>query len=285
MIALGAVAVASAVKVSKGGKLDIDDAETLFAEILKILVGAYISSISSRLKNDHVSYVFYQPGVESGDKQHSFDEQAKIQKRKYEEKYPGTEVILLPVSTPEEFKKAWNSMDDNSKKIDATKIILHGSINDDIDDDDYKGAGFLYFYDEDENKEYRIITDETVRKNGDNDIRICELDNKKMDYLYFSSCNSANPDAQNTGDAFADKVEANEIVGWDGGSVCDYSKEMDVKGGEGTYKDDDEYDILPDNSLAPAYTTGQPTWWKYVSRDSEGWPTREREGKIWIKKR
>jgi hypothetical protein len=101
----------------------------------------------------------------------------------------------------------------------------------------------------------------------------------------FVLCNSANPDAEeNTASAFRNVVDANTITGWDGGTVYKYdykepTKPVEVAGGEGSYKDDDKYGVLPENSLAPAYTAGQPTWWKYVPRDSDGWPTRKRQGK------
>lgn len=40
-----------------------------------------------------------------------------------------------------------------------------------------------------------------------------------MDCLYFSSCNTVNPDVKNVGNAFKNIVTANEISGWDGGAI------------------------------------------------------------------
>ncbi|WP_252254817.1 hypothetical protein [Clostridium sp. ZBS12] len=186
-------------------------------------------------------------------------------------------------------------MDDESKDIDAVQIILHGSINPDIDDDNYSGAGFMYFEDETHKNDpdtwwYRIATDTSVipYQQKQEAILISDLNKKKMNELYFSSCNSANPDAQNTASAFENVVDANEITGWDGGTVYAYNdenpeKSEEVAGGEGSYKDEDKYGVLPENSLALAETTGQPTWWRYVPRDSEGWPIRKRQGKVRIK--
>ncbi|NFH91225.1 hypothetical protein FDA33_13615 [Clostridium botulinum] len=290
--------------VCEDGEIDDEEAEELLEDVFKLLVGAFIGMFGSDslendwdddMTSDHICYIFYQPGIESGDGKHSFDEQAEIEKEKYKKKYPGTEVALVPVTNPHDFKEQWHEMDDKSKAIDAVQIILHGSINDDIDDDDYAGAGFMYFEDETHKDDpdtwwYRIATDTTVipdqQKQGA--ILISDLDKKKINELYFSSCNSANPDAQNTASAFEDIVDANEITGWDGGTVYSYNdkereKSEEVAGGEGSYRDDDKYGVLPQNSLAPAYTTGQPTWWRYVSRDSEGWPTRKRQGKVRIK--
>ncbi|NFI53355.1 hypothetical protein FDA52_10295 [Clostridium botulinum] len=299
----GAMAALGVVDVDEDGELDIDDAEEFLDEKFKLLVGAFIGMFGSDsvendwdddMTSDHICYIFYQPGIESGDRKHSFDEQAEIEKEKYKKKYHGTEVALVPVTNPHDFKEQWHEMDDKSKVIDAVQIILHGSIDDDIDDDDYKGAGFMYFHgDEGQEKEWcRIGADKTVihENNKNKDILISDLDKKKINELYFSSCNSANPDAQNTASAFENVVDANEITGWDGGTVYGYNdkereKSEEVTGGEGSYKDEDKYGVLPENSLAPAYTTGQPTWWKYVPRDSEGWPTRKRQGKVTIRKK
>ncbi|OSA94473.1 UNVERIFIED_ORG: hypothetical protein B2H93_08235 [Clostridium botulinum] len=297
MAVLGAVAIMA--DVFEDGEID-EDEEELLEEAFKLLVGAFIfpfdsgssSTENDDISSDHVCYIFYQPGIQSGDHKHSFDEQAEIEKEKYKKKYPGTDPILRPVTNSSDFKREWDNMDDKSKTIDAVQIILHGSIDPDIDDDDYKGAGFMYFHgDEGKEKEWcRIGADKTVihENNKNKDILISDLEKKKMNELYFSSCNSANPDAQNTASAFENVVDANEITGWDGGTVYAYNDEKpekseEVAGGEGSYKDEDTYGVLPENSLAPAETTGQPTWWRYVPRDSEGWPIRKRQGKVRIK--
>ncbi|WP_258049779.1 hypothetical protein [Clostridium weizhouense] len=93
---------------------EIDEEEELLEEVFKLLVGALIprfgfewsdGDYDDDIPSDHVCYILYQTGEKSGDKKHTFDEQAKIQMRKYEKKYPGTNVILMPVSNPQEFKK------------------------------------------------------------------------------------------------------------------------------------------------------------------------------------
>ncbi len=299
----GAMATLGVVDVDEDGELDIDDAEEFLEEKFKLLVGAFIGMFGSDesesncddMTSDHVCYIFYQPGIASGDQKHSFDEQAEIEKEKYKKKYPCTEVALVPVTNPYDFKEQWHEMDDKSKAIDAVQIILHGSINDDIDDDDYAGAGFMYFEDETHKDDpdtwwYRIATDTTVIPDQQKQeaILISDLDKKKMNELYFSSCNSANPDAQNTASAFEDVVDANEIIGWDGGTVYSYNdedreKSEEVAGGEGWLKDW-EYKFTDKGLLIyPTSSKGQPTWWKYVPKNEYEWPARKRQGKVRIK--
>ncbi|MBC2411628.1 hypothetical protein HGI59_08830 [Clostridium saccharobutylicum] len=238
-------------------------------------------------------YIFYQPNIKSGDKKHSFYAQAKIEAEKYKIKYPGTEVILVPVTSPHDFEQRWNKMDDETKVIDAVQIILHGSIN---DDSDGNGAGFMYFEgeeSEDGNTDtwYRIATDTSVIPDNqkEEDILISDLNNKKMNELYFSSCNSANPDARNVASEFSKIVEANRITGWDGGTVYKYNdeepeKSEEVAGGEGGYsKAEMKFTDGCGWHLVPTETSGQPTWWKYVKKDEFGNPVREREGKVIVK--
>lgn len=241
-------------------------------------------------EKEHVCYIFYQPGVVSGDQKHLFDNEAEIEKMKYEEKYPGTNVILIPVNDPKEFESMWNSMDDSSKSIDAVQIILHGSIDPDVEDE-FKGSGFLYFDYGDHKNDYRIVADTDVFSSGyeDKSILISDLKNKKMKELYFSSCNSANPDAKNTASEFAKIVDAKKIVGWDGGTVYDYNdeepeKSEERKGGEGKYLDWDwSYSFKNGLSIFPHSSTGQHTWWRFVDKDEYGWPVRKREGKVYVK--
>ncbi|OOM11679.1 hypothetical protein [Clostridium saccharobutylicum] len=86
-------------------------------------------------------------------------------------------------------------------------------------------------------------------RDGFSDVSIHNFDHKKINELYFSSCNSANPDAEeNTASAFEDVTDANEITGWDGGTVYQYDDEeptnsIEVAGGEGTY-DKYEYRLI-----------------------------------------
>ncbi|MBC2438870.1 hypothetical protein, partial [Clostridium saccharobutylicum] len=244
---------------------------------------------------DHVCYIFYQPNIESGDKKHSFYAQAKIEAEKYKIKYPGTEVILVPVTSPHDFKDEWNKMDDKSKNIDAVQIILHGSIDDDPNDPNDTGSGYMYFENEWTKRVadyYRIATRSNVIPNNqkEEDILISDLDKKKMNELYFSSCNSANPDAgENTATAFEDVADANEITGWDGGTVYQYDDEeptnsIEVAGGEGGYE---KFEMKFTDGcgwhLVPTETKGQPTWWKYVEKDEFGNPVRERKGRVKVK--
>ncbi|AQS08737.1 hypothetical protein CLOBY_08470 [Clostridium saccharobutylicum] len=118
---------------------------------------------------------------------------------------------------------------------------------------------------------------------------ICKLNHKKMNELYFSSCNSANPDAQNVASEFSKIVEVNTIAGWDGGTVYKYNDEEPEKseegaGGEGYY---DQFEVKFIDGcgwhLVPTETSGQPTWWKCVKKDEFGKSVREREEKVIVK--
>ncbi len=55
---------------------------------------------------------------------------------------------------------------------------------------------------------------------------IGDLDSKRMDSLYFSSCNSGNPDISNTADAFLNIITTNEVTAWDGGTIYNYEKKV-----------------------------------------------------------
>lgn len=182
--------------------------------------------------------------------------------------YPGTKVNIVPIASAKNFEETWNSIDE-SVTIDAVEIILHGS----IDGPKGGGVGFLYF----EGDYSRVAADESVITDAAKHVKIGDLKTKRMDNLYFSSCNSANLDVKNVGNAFKNVVIANEIIGWDGGSLYDYEKNEEVKGGEGHIEYVGSY---------PLRSSGQPTWWKYVPRDEVlGYPTREKQGKVWIKKK
>ncbi|NFT06255.1 hypothetical protein FDF26_04035 [Clostridium botulinum] len=298
----GAMSLFGVIDVDEDGDFDIDDAEEFLEEKFKLLVGAFIPTFdfgesmdncNDDLPSNHVCYIFYQPGVLAGDRHHHFDDEARIEAKKLKKKYPGTEAILVPVTSPSEFKNSWNNMDDRFKNIDGVEIILHGTIDDDPKNQNDGGTGFLYFEHEskDPKKEYRIAANNNMVRDGFPDISIHELEHKEMDELYFSSCNSANPDAEeNTASAFEDIVDANEITGWDGGTVYIYNdkdpeKSEEVPGGEGApnkliLKMDDY-----GTKVITVSTDGQPTWYKYVQRKSDGSAARPRIGKVKIKQR
>ncbi|WP_252254816.1 hypothetical protein [Clostridium sp. ZBS12] len=71
------------------GEIDDEEAEELLEDVFKLLVGACIvtfdsgssSTENNDITSDHVCYIFYQPGIKSGDGKHSFDEQAEIEKK------------------------------------------------------------------------------------------------------------------------------------------------------------------------------------------------------------
>lgn len=68
----------------------------------------------------------------------------------------------------------------------------------------------------------RIAAGEAAVENGKRDILISGLKSKSMKSLYFSSCNSVNPDIQNTSDEFLKVVITKEITAWDGGTIFNY---------------------------------------------------------------
>lgn len=115
-----------------------------------------------------------------------------------------------------------------------------------------------------------VASSEIFTYNAETDVVISELYPKTMDSLYFSSCNSGNPDMKNTGTAFRDIIDTNEIIAWDGGTIFNYNTGELEAGGYGGWWKEWYY---------------QPTYYRYVETDYYGKPTRERQGKVYIEPR
>lgn len=219
-----------------------------------------MDAIVNGKQGKHRTYIFYQPNAKSGDGAHEVKTQAEIEKQKYEMKYPGTEVVLVEINNAQEFKKQWNEMDDVGANIDAVQVILHGSAEPDNDEDQYKGAGFMFF--NSANHLDRIAADTTVMT-SDTDVLISDLDKKEISDLYFSTCNSANPDIQNVTDAFDRIVDANTITGYDGTALYYYNDANLIE----SYEDQ-------------SYGGQEDTFFAYVGRDANGNPIRKKQGKV-----
>lgn len=233
-----------------------------------------VSSVSSVKK---VNYVFYATNTKSADgiEGHSFESQAKIKARKYEDKYPGSKSILKPITSAKEFEREWNSMG-IGMKICAVELIFHGLV---IGLPPY-GTGMLKM------KDFSaVMVSDTIEsiislgsgesvvkwKIDKTDIAIPNLARKTLDYLYFSACNSANPDVKNVAQAFEKVTNANTIIGWDGGTIFNFNKEEDEKGADGNER------LSKEN-----IPTQQPTWYLHVPKKLI-FPTRERLGKVKVK--
>ncbi|MBO0560731.1 hypothetical protein EXQ42_15315 [Clostridium botulinum] len=235
-----------------------------------------VSSVSP-VKYQDVNYVFYATNTPSADgiEGHSFETQAQIRAKKYEEKYPGSKSILKPISSAKEFEREWNAMG-NDIKIQAVELIFHGTIV----NPHPCGAGMLIMKDGSGimvSDTYIIPPEEPKSppitwKIDETDIVISNLKIKTMDYLYFSACNSANPDVKNVAKAFKEIVKVPVIQGWDGGTIFNYDTKEDQAGGE-------EYLIIKELF---GILTSQLTWFKFVDKDGFN-PTRERLGKVTIK--
>ncbi len=89
-----------------------------------------------------------------------------------------------------------------------------------------------------------------------------------MDLLYFSSCNTGNPDVENVGNAFKKVVTTNEIIAWDGGTIFNWDTGEDEPG---AYR-----------KTIEQIKRDQETWYKYVDKDKDGTPLRDRKGRVWI---
>ena len=153
---------------------------------------------------DKNSYVIYDDGDKNNKKQ------AEIIMEQYEEEYGGM-CIAYPVSSAEEFVSTWESLDD-SNGINAIQVISHGHVNNNKESADY-GIGYLLF--NDGTKLYSSSFDGLTSGNRSID----NIYSKNVNSIYFSACNTANPDFNtNIMDAFFDKnTSAKSVTGWDGG--------------------------------------------------------------------
>lgn len=98
-----------------------------------------------------------------------------------------------------------------------------------------------------------------------------------MDQFNINGCNSANPDVYNIVYGFMQKVDSYNYTGFDGGAKWDSNEKDHVRG-------DGEYGTTWRHFIDPTYYVReyQGTWWKYVDKNSDGSPSRERAGRRWF---
>lgn len=103
---------------------------------------------------------------------------------------------------------------------------------------------------------------------SEKDVLISDLDSKTMNSLYFSSCNSGNPDILNVAYAFNNRmIINNSITAWDGGAIFNYETEkLEAGAYDGWIKE----------------IRRQHTYYKYVNKTWYGKPIRKRQGKVLI---
>ena len=154
------------------------------------------------------SYVIY-ASYNKSKKDKSYKEnpkQAEIIKKLYEDKY-SVKCTVYSVDSAEEFVNTWNSLDD-SNGINEIQVISHGKVTE-------NGNGYLYF--KDGSKLFSSSSSATGLTNGNKSID--NIQSKNVNSIYFSACNTANPDFNsNIADAFFNKnTAAKSVTGWDGG--------------------------------------------------------------------
>ena len=217
------------------------------------------------------SWIFYDPNAESSTPGKMTKEEAEIRKAQLEERH-NSPAYIIAVSDAGEFKEAWNNqlgyVNGNSVGIDEVVIILHGSVA------GTKGmeSGKLYF----ENgtaiwarNAYTQFSDtrglHTWSEKNVGDIMVSDLTRKNIGELYFSACNTANPDVYNIAYAFMQNIDYSKITGWDGGTFFNFDTgELERGGGDDNYY---------------YWTRYQFTYYRYVEKDWLGFPLRERVGK------
>lgn len=210
------------------------------------------------------SFILYDSGAVSGDGKHTFKDEAYIRKKQLEEEY-GTTVWVLSVADAMKFKDIWNSRvgydsSGNAVSIDEVVLIFHGSIGDSTESGE-NGIGYMTI-----GKSKVAASSNLFSFNSDTDISISDLDSKKMAYLYFSSCNSGNPDVMNTASAFKQCMNVTRcITAWDGGTIFNYSTGQLEAGAYGGWMKE---------------MKRQSTYYKYVAKTWYGKPKRMRQGMI-----
>lgn len=216
-----------------------------------------------------VSLIFVGYGMEA---------QADVRKKYYTNKY-GTDSFEVPVDSAEKFVDKWNELinicNQSNILIDAIEIISHGSIDGDVGKDKYGTAystGYIYFTDSKNNKLYarNIIG----MKKGDRSV--ASLLPVIANELNLEGCNTANKDTYNVVYGFMQKVSANSYSGFDGGAQWSEKYGDHIRGG-GDFTNDVPFWAFGD----PWYyvKVHQSTWWKYVNKNHNGNPVREREGR------
>ena len=210
-------------------------------------------------------------------------DQAEVRKEIYEDNY-GTTCYIVPVYGGQDFAQKWNLWFSDYllfDEIDAIEIISHGgavgSPGKSRDGTAY-ATGFLYFSDDPNND--RLMARDTYHMN-DTDASIGWLEpiTKKVNEFNINGCNSANPDIYNIVFGFMQKVDSYNYTGWDGGAQWDWDIGDHVRGGG-------EYGTTFRHPIDPTYYVReyQATWWKYVEKNSNGSPKRNREGRRWFQR-
>ena len=148
-------------------------------------------------------------------------EQAEIIAEMHKETY-GDTVEIVHITSSQDFVDWWNN--ESPEEMDFVEVISHGVVEyKNTGRSDY-GIGSLAF----EDGSVLYASDSTVSYDLECNNMLDLTKTKKIDYLYFSSCNSANPDVKNIAQAFADKNPDIKIVGgWDGG-VAFVKRRFDV---------------------------------------------------------
>ena len=134
-------------------------------------------------------------------------------------------------------------------------------------------TGYIYFTDRQKNKLYARKIDDM--KSGDRSVE--DLMYVSAKELNIESCNSANKDTYNIVYGFMQRTNiSGTITGFDGGAQWSQQDGDHIRGG-GDFTNDLPWWAFGD----PWYyvKTHQSTWWKYVSKNHNGNPVREREGR------
>ncbi len=212
------------------------------------------------------SYIIYEKGAMSGDRQHYFVDEANIRKKQLEEGWK-TNVQMYGVSSAKEFENIWNyrvgyDLQGNDVPIEEIVIIAHGT----IEGKKKNGTAQSYFYFG--NRESKVYAKSNYDE-GEQNVLVSNLAWKQMQYLNFSTCNSGNPDVYNLAYAFKLRMTVKQyIIAWDGGTIFDYDTgQLRAGGYDGWYKE----------------PIRQTTWYKYVDKQWGIVPNRERIGYRQIK--
>ena len=205
-------------------------------------------------------------------------EQAEVRRKHYSKKY-NTDTHIVRIKSADDFVYRWNNIfsvtNKNGISIDAIEIISHGSIDGKVgkgSDGTAYSTGYIYFTDSKKNKLYaRNISG---MKNGDRSVET--LLPVVANELNLEGCNTANKDTYNIVYGFMQKVSANSYSGFDGGAQWSEKYGDHIRGG-GDFTNDVPFWAFGD----PWYYVKkhQYTWWKYVSKNHNGNPVRDREGR------
>jgi len=207
------------------------------------------------------SYILYAAETISGDGKHTFYDQAVEQAKIYEEKY-GTKCHIIEIWSASGFAWNWNNRigfdaNGNPVNVEAVQLIFHGTIEDSI----YEGGppvGYMEMWDGS-----KVAASKDVIGFSDKDVVISSLQRKNIDLLHFSVCNSGHLDVKNNvARAFVNSSYIKRAEAWDTGVIYNYSTHRDEMGPAGIFW---QY---------------QPTWFKYVTKNWLGYPTRNRQGMV-----